>query len=119
MLLLLPSLMFCGLDGEINVYVNVIYFDVHNFVSVVGVLRLRVWDIRCEMGVDEACLCLVSLFMFLGLRIIFNHIYNDIYDRKKKKKRIRYFNYCKNCFAELLNFTVGFNFIPRSTSSLL
>ena len=58
--------MFCGLNGEINgrdyVHVNVIYFDVYNL-SVVGVLfvahlegvlQLRVWDIRCEMGVDEA-----------------------------------------------------------------
>ena len=63
LLLLLSSLMFCGLDGEINgrdyVHVNVIYFDVYNL-SVVGVLcvahlegvlQLRVW---CEMGVDEA-----------------------------------------------------------------
>ena len=42
LLLLLSSLMFCGLDGEVNgrdyVYVNDIYFDVYNFVSVVGVL---------------------------------------------------------------------------------
>ena len=66
MLLLLSSLMLCGLDGEINVReyvnVNVIYLDVYNL-SVVGVLfvahlegvlRLRVWNIRCEMGVDEA-----------------------------------------------------------------
>ena len=41
MLLLLSSLMFCGLNGEINgrdyVHVNVIYFDVYNL-SVVGVL---------------------------------------------------------------------------------
>ena len=42
LLLLLSCLMFCGLYGEINgrdyVCVYVIYFDVYNFVSVVGVL---------------------------------------------------------------------------------
>ena len=37
----------------------------------------------------------------------------------KKEKRKRYFNYCKKCLADLLNFTVGFNLIPTSTSSVL
>ena len=52
-LLLLSSLMFCGLDGEIYgrdyVYVNDIYFDVYNFVSVVGVLFVaHLEGVSCE-----------------------------------------------------------------------
>ena len=90
--------MFCGLDGEINVYINVIYFDVNNFVSVVGVLFVaHLEGVSCDFvsgtsGVKwELTRHILALLAFsfpyvVSIWIIFDHIYNDIYDRKKRKK---------------------------------
>ena len=64
-----------------------IYFDVNNFVSVVGVLFVE--GVSCDFvsGAPGVKWELTRhSFFIIGLWVIFNHIYNDIYDRKKRKK---------------------------------
>ena len=72
-LLLLSSLMFCGLGGELNgnyIHVKGIYFDYHDFVCMLGVLFVaNLEGVFCQ-------------FLSGTLGVKWN-LYND---RKKRKK---------------------------------
>ena len=93
-MLLLSSLMVCGFDGEINGgdYVDVIYFDAYNFVSVECDLFVAHLEfVSGTSGVKwelmrHAFALLALLFSSMIGRCITLNYYHDIYKRKKEKK---------------------------------